>query len=315
MISEFPMVPTDGLFAKIEENLNQYTNNGLLDVGKFFTEVKFMISKLGIAAYELTEAVIFLENHRGELPCNFYLLDSAWLCDTSRSNTLTIPQSKFIMYSQLNCERIAQKTCNSSSEDAVRQVISNGVVIQSTPCNNNNEQILDKVTITEYIKTGHAEFTYRNPVLLRLNNRKTTGNPVCTDKCKNLFAKSLYEISITQQGYNKYIHSTLEEPTIYLKYYAYPEDPDTGLPLIPDDPTIQRAIEYHLMYTFFYMLWLNGDDPNIEKKVADLGQKRDMYLREAINYSTMPSFNKSIEYARNARKKWAAYELINSRHI
>ena len=122
MISEFPMVPTDGLFAKIEENLNQYTNNGLLDVGKFFTEVKCMISKLGIAAYELTEAVIFLENHRGELPCNFYLLDSAWLCDTSRSNTLTIPQSKFIMYSQLNCERIAQKTCNSSCTRGVGNI-------------------------------------------------------------------------------------------------------------------------------------------------------------------------------------------------
>ena len=146
--------------------------------------------------------------------------------------------------------------------------------------------------------------------MMKLKNRKTANTDVCTKDCKNLFAKSIDEISITQQGFNKFIHSTLEKPIIYLKYYAYPEDPETGLPLIPEDPIIQRAIEYHLMYYFFYMTWLDGTDVNIERKVQDLQLKRDQYLTEAINYSKMPSFAKTIEMSRKVRKRFAAYELI-----
>ena len=76
MAAQYNLVPTDQLFAKIEDQLNSYTTNGLLDTGRFFSEVKLIINKLGIAAYDMTEAIVTLENHKAALPCNFYLLDS-----------------------------------------------------------------------------------------------------------------------------------------------------------------------------------------------------------------------------------------------
>lgn len=321
MAAQYNLVSTDQLFAKIEDQLNSYTTNGLLDTGRFFSEVKLIINKLGIAAYDMTEAIVTLENHKAALPCNFYLLDSAWLCDANTPPTTgAILQSNFVMYNETTNELISQKdACGiggcSTTNDNIRNVVSNGLIIQSSPCNNNNENVLEKVTVKEYLIPEGRTITWRNPVLLKLRNRKTLNSDVCSKDCKNLFAKSLDEISITQQGTNKFIHSTLETPTIYLKYYAYPEDPETGLPLIPEEPIIQRAIEFHLMHYFFYMAWLDGTDVNIERKVQDLQLKRDQYLTEAINYSKFPSFNKSIEMARNVRRKFSAYEIMGNKHI
>lgn len=320
MTSEYNLVPCDQIIAKIEDQLSSYASNGTLDSGRFYAEIKLIINKLGIAAYEMVDAIVTLENYRVALPCNFYLLDSAWLCDSSPEFAQPILQSNFIIYNETTNEIISQNdycggdSCNTTA-DNIRSVTNNGLIIQSTPCNNNNENVLEKVTVKEWLVPEGRTISWRNPILLTLKNKKSIGSEVCTKDCKNLFAKSLYEISITQQGINKFLHSTLEKPVIYLKYYAYPEDPETGLPLIPDVPIIQRAIEYHLMYYFFYMTWLDGTDVNIERKIQDLELKRDKYLMEAINYTKIPSFNKSIEMARKSRKKFAAYELISSKHL
>lgn len=312
-MSEYPLVPTTELFAKIEEQLSSYTGNGLLDTGRFFSEVSLCINKLGIAAYDMVDAIVTLENHKAALPCNFYLLDSAWLCDNTPVFSQPILQSNFVMYTETTNEVISQKVC--SSNNTILDITNNGVTIQSTACNNNNENVLEKNTVKEYIVPEGRTITWKNPILLTLKNKKSINTPICSKDCKNLFAKSPYEISITYQGYNKFLHSTLKEPVIYLKYYAYPEDPETGLPLIPDNPIIQRAIEYHLMHYFFYMTWLDSSDVNIERKVADLELKRDKYMIEALNYSKFPSFNKAVEMSRNSRRKWAAYEVLNNKHI
>jgi len=312
-MSDYNLVPTTELFAKISEQLSSYSGNGLLDDGRFFSEVSLCINKLGIAAYEMVDAIVTLENHSVALPCNFYLLDSAWLCDHSPANSQPILQSNFIMYTETTDEVISQKVC--SSNNTILDITNNGVTIQSTACNNNNENVLEKTTVKEFIIPEGRTITWRNPILLTLKNKKSLTSPICSKDCKNLFAKSPYEISIKNQGSNKFLHSTLKEPVIYLKYYAYPEDPETGLPLIPDNPIIQRAIEYHLMHYFFYMTWLDSSDTGIERKVADLEIKRDKYMIEALNYSKIPSFNKSVEMARNIRRKFAAYEVLNSKHL
>jgi len=309
------LVPCDQIFSKIEDQLSSYSSSGVLDTGRFFAEVALCTQKFGIGAYDMVDAIINLEEHKGALPCNFYLLDSAWLCDLSqRSETTQILQSNFTWYTQTTKETICQTdVCNTN--DAILNNVSNGLIIQSTPCNNNNEHVLEKVTVKEYLIPEGRSITWRNPILMTLRNSKSINSPICTKECKNLFAKSPYEISISQQGFNKFLHSTLKDPTIYLKYYAHPEDPNTGLPLIPEDPIIQRAIEYHLMHYFFYMIWLDGLDVNIEKKVQSLRQDRDLYMTEAINYTKMPSFNQTIHMMRNARNKWAAYQAIDGRHF
>lgn len=316
MNSEYKMVSCDRVLARIEDNFSSYNNAGTLDIGKMYHEIVWCINKFGIAAYELDEAVIKLENHKGELPCNYFLGDSFWLCDANPPMTLIIPQpnSKIVLYNREVREIIRQNTtCSNPSINLMNQ----GVVIESCPMTCNNEQVLEKVTAIDYIQSSTEPniHCWHNPTLLTIRNKKSI-KQFCSKDCRNQFAKSPYEISIEQQGNSYYIYSTLKTPIIYVKYYKYPLDEDTGLPLIPETPIIQKAIEFHLMHYFFYMAWLNNDDVNIERKVKDLEEKRDRYMAEAMNYMKIASFSHTIELIQRKRKLFRAYEIgFRGQHV
>jgi hypothetical protein len=314
-MGEFNFVPTDTLFAKIEDQLNAYANSGILDVGRFYDEIKWCIAKMGIPAYEPTDAILKLKDYKSEMPCDFFMLDSAWLCDANPVADYIIPQanSKTILYNRQTTELISQ---NTSCDSSFGKLNYQGVIIESCEGTCNNEQVLEKITAIDYVQTTQPQsFTWKNPILLTYRKNKSV-RTYCTKDCKNIFAKSPYEISIEKQGASTYLYSTLKEPIIYLKYYKYPVDLDTGLPMIPDDPIIQKFIEYHLMHYFFYMARLNGDTNDIERIVKDLEEKRNMYMGEAMNYCKFPSFLKSVEMAKRVRRKFAAYEeIFNGRHF
>ena len=308
------LVKCDTLFARIRESLSSYDNSGLIDEGKFYAEVKWFIDQFGIPVYEKTEAMLHLCDHKGELPCDFFLLDSAWLCHREHKGQSSDPswifQNKSVIYSEISCEKIAQNnSCGTANPNL------SGVVIESCPATCNNEITLEKVTVKQYVRGGDTnEWNFHRPTLLKLNNQKSIRKN-CTQNCPNLHCQSHDEISILSQGDSKYMYSNIKNPMIHIIYYKYPIDLETGLPLIPENPTMQKALEYHLMYTFFYTMWLNGDDVNLENKVKSLRQDRDNYMGEARCYSLTPSFNKMIATGRRVRKRFSSYEVMNTAHM
>lgn len=313
MAGEYNLIPCDRLFARIEDKLNSYAANGVMDSGRFYDDVKFIINKLGIPAYDFTEGVVKLENYRAELPCEFYLLDSAWLCHDDCSDdedgTFSALQSNTVIYTDISCETVLQKD---NCHGEINKTLNNGIIIEANSCTNNNELILDKVTIKEYIQGSYNTKKYfKQPTLLTLKNKANIGE-VCTKGCKNIYSKRPEEISITSSGYTKFLNSNLKSPLIYLKYYKYPIDPNTNLPLIPELPIIQEAIMWKIIYEVLFGAWLNGDDVNIERKIKEVEIRMKDSLAEAKAYTKIPSFNKSVEMARRVRRKFAAYELINT---
>lgn len=288
-------ISTESMFSRIRENLSSYTAAGVLDVGKFFFEIKWFINRLGISMYEIDEDVLHLKEYRHELPCNFYLLESAWLCNKNGSTTKKIDnfQGKVVVYTEKTCEKVILPSC-------------------STP--NCNEKVLDKITTKEYVQTNQPfESTYYRPTLLKLGNKLT--KKVCAKDCLNLFSESEDDISILQRGSSYYLYSSLKEPTIYIRYYSYPTDEETGLPLIPDEPIIEKALEKHLIHYFFQNLWLNGDDPNVQQKIAALKAEANEALADAISYVKLPNFQDIINTARRQRTRFATYEQISGRHL
>jgi len=314
-MTELKMISTESLFGKISDQLNSYSNSGLLDEGRFFSEIKFILSKLGLAALELDEEVLKLENYKAQLDCRFFSLDSLWLCDANPSFDLIIPQpnSKIVLYNREVRELIKQNTtCSNPSTNLMNQ----GVVIESCPITCNNEQVLEKITAIDYIASSSnpVRHCWHNPTLLTIRNKKSI-KQYCSKDCRNQFANSPYEASIEQQGNSYYVYSTLKNPILYIKYYKYVFDEETGLPLIPETPIIQKAIEYHLMHYFFYMAWLNNDDVNIERKLAALRDDRDRYMAEAMNYSKIASFSHTIQLMQRKRQSWDAFQRgFDSKH-
>jgi len=278
---------TESLFARIRENLSSYTALGLIDEGKFFFEVKLFINKLGISMYEMDEDIIHLKDFKGEMPCNFYLLDSAWLCSRNNSSTKTIDnfQGKTVIYTQNTCEKVIVPSCSDSCQ---------------------KEQVFDRITVKEYVQTQPYERQYIQPRLLTLGNKISDG--VCTKECPNLFVSSESDISIKRRGNSYFLLSNLKEPSIYLKYYAYPTDEETGLPLIPDEPIIEKALEDRLLVYFFKNLWLNDDNPNVQQKLGFLTPIANESMAEAEYFVKMPSFQSMINTTIRQRKRYTTYE-------
>jgi len=307
--SEFDLVPCDKLFSRISENLSSYASNGLLDTEQFYPEVKWCIAQLGMGVYEMEESVVVLSNYSVELPCDFYLLDSAWLCAKSKTadaeaKTNSYWQGKAVFFTVRDEKTILQdNSCPPPNQT--------GWCVNA--CESNNS-IIDSVTLTEYVTGASESIKWSNPVLLKLNNKKSI-NPVCTKDCKNLFYSSINEISINKKGGSYYLSSNLKDPVIYLKYWRFPMDRDTKLPLIPNDAIIERALEDHLTHWLLIKLWTNGEIADVENKIKYWEQKKINSMDAAKSYAKLPSFNTLTELARTTRRRWQTYEQLNSRHI
>lgn len=306
--SEFTLIPTDRLFSRISENLSSYTSNGLLDTEQFYPEVKWMISQLGLAVFEQDDAVLILNNHSVELPCDFYLLDSAWLCSKSKkqdidNENLNYFQGKSVFFTVKN-------VCNFEQNQSCPPPNYTGWSVNA--CNNNS--LISNVTITEYVTgASNNSIKWENPRLLKLNNKKSVGK-ICSNNCQNLFYNSPYEISINRRGGSFFLSSTLKDPVVYLKYWKYPIDRETNTPLIPDDAIIERALEDHLTHWLLVKLWTNGEVSNIENLIKYWEQRKINSIDAAKSYCKLPSFNTLTELARTTRRRWQSYEQINSNH-
>ena len=145
-----------------------------------------------------------------------------------------------------------------------------------------------------------------------LGNKITDG--VCTKNCPNLFVSSDHDISIKRRGNAYYLLSNIKEPSIYLRYYSYPSDEETGLPLIPDEPIIEKALEDRLMVYFFKNLWLNDDNPNVQQKLGFLTPLANESMAEAEYFSKLPTFQQMINTTLRQRNRYASYEVQGTRH-
>lgn len=301
-MAEFNLIPPDRILARIEEDLSAYGANGILDVGKLYSEVNLFSQRLGLAVYEMNEAVIKVQDYKAELPCNFYLLDSAWLCDTNTASFSDNLQHSYQYYVEQTCRTIEQGDCPPPNPT--------GVSISTC----GNERVLGEVTIKEYVGgQDNIKVTWRNPVLLTLNNNKNIRN-ICAKDCKNIFAHSGGDINIIKQGDAYFLYSTLKEAVIYVKYYVYPIDTETKLPLVPDNAILENALYYRLVKKTLEQWFLNSD-VDVTQKLQYFSQQADLTWREALSYVKTPSFNTMVRVVNRMRHRFAPYEIMNSRHF
>lgn len=320
-MADFNMIPCDRVISLIEDKLAGYAANGLLDTGKFYHQIAWFTSQLGLAVYELKDTMITFKDHKGELPCDFTSLDSAWLChenhcdltsDTTYNGKEIKPypwkefQDKIVIYTHKECDTINQavSACNQAT---------NGVVINACV----KEDIVQKVTIKEYVMGNSWENWNSNysftPRLLKLGNKLTMN--YCSKNCKNFRGGGVHDISIRKQGNTFYMYSNLKHPLIFIKYYAGPIDAETGLPLVPDHPIILQALEDYLTFFFFETLWADGQDVNLENKLKYWSDKYKLSLAEARYLSKLPSFNEMVESARRSRSKYYSWEVLYTQHV
>jgi hypothetical protein len=276
---------TDSLFARVRKKLNSFDNAGILDEGDWYKYIKDVIVDLGCAVYEEHEAIVMVKDFKGPLPDDFSYLYAAYKCtpdiaNTDSKNTL-FPQTGFVFYIDETHEPYKQcKNCYAAKREFVDG---------------------EKITIRTYIQGQPLLLNFSNRQLLQLSGNV---KGLCDEKCKNLFYRCNYEITLDKST----LYANFNNDSVYMKYYGLALDRESGLPMIPDHSYIENAIEDYIVYRIFEDFWFNGSVPDIENRYRVAKSNSVESMSQARYWTKMPTFQNAINKIRFDRKNLRIYQ-------
>ena len=280
------MKNTDSLFARIRKRLKSFDAAGLLDEGDWYYYVKTTLDDLGVAVYDEKQAVVHVCNFKGPMPEDFSILYAAYKCTPTRvddSKQTIFPQTGFVFYIDDTYQPYRKcHNCLSAKIDYQEGM---------------------KFTTRTFLEGQPVTYNYSNPMLLKLSGNV---KGICDDKCKNLFGKSTFEITID----NGFLYTNFKEDSVFMKYWALPIDPESGLPMIPDNTKIERAIETRIIKEVYYEWIINGSVPDIDNRYKLVASEADDAMKDALFFCKMPSFQNMINKIRLDRKNLRIYQQI-----
>lgn len=281
----------DHLFAKIKEDFSSFNNSGLIDEGRFYSDIKYIIDLLGLNWYVEAQEILEVNNYQTELPENFKQLDFAYRCECigihSNNPGIVLIKQTFDHYPLMSTLDWHGKSCD----------IKNCHKPPSNCIFNSYEQIL--------VQRDDSYYSYSNPILLKLGNVNT--KRCCAKGCINIYSTSSDTITIQ----NRKIYTNFEKGTIYLSYYAFPTDSETGLPLVPDNSRILKCIEYYIKKNIIESLWVNGD-ADVAQKVSYFNQMYTSALGDAQYETKLPTFSSMVDKIRSNRKSLDVYYQLTN---
>lgn len=274
----------DSLFARVRKRLKSYDAAGILDEGDWFFYVREVVDKLGVSVYDEREAVTMVTNFKACLPDDFSTLYAAYKCSPNivEGKQTVFPQTGFVYYIEETHEHY-----NNCGTGACATKQFDG----------------DKITIRSYLEGQPTTIKLDSPTLLRLSGN---AKGICDDKCANLFAKTAHEITISRG----FIYTNFNNDSIFLKYYALALDRETGLPMIPDNTFIEKAIEDYIVYRIFEDFFFNGEVPDIQNKYQLARANYEDSLKQALYWCKLPSFQAAVNKVRLDRKNLRIYQQL-----
>ena len=282
---------TDSLFGRVRRKLKSYDAAGLIDEGDFYYWIKEIIEKLGVSVYEEHQVMLPICDFSTPLPDNFSYLYAAYKCSPSTgsadSKQTIYPQTGFVFYTEETYQPYTKlKNCYAAKINYVEG---------------------EKVTIRTYMEGQPYMFNYTAPQLLQLTKN---AKGMCDEKCKNLFARCPHEITIDKG----YLYTNFKNDSIYMEYFGMPIDLESGLPMIPDNTFIEKAIEDYLIYQTLETMWFNGGANDIDKRYQVAKFNYEESLKSALFYVKLPTFQTAINKIRFDRKNLRVYEQIGNNY-
>jgi hypothetical protein len=276
----------DALFARVRRRLRSFDNAGLLDEGDWYWYIKELLELLGVAVYDEREAVVMVKNYKGPLPNDFSFLYAAYKC-TPVNNFSDIknniwPQTGFVFYIDETHEPYRQcKNCYSAKRDFIEG---------------------EKYTVRTYIQGEPTIMNFNEPRLLKLG---AGAKSFCTKDCKNknIFGTDMAEITLDKTT----LYANFESDGVLIKYYAFPLDPETGLPLIPDHTILEKAVEDYIVYRTLSDIYLNSEAPDLENRLGLVRAEQEKSFGQAQFLTKLPSFQTVINKIRVDRNNLRIY--------
>lgn len=260
------------LISNVKRFLSSYTAFNLIDEGEFYRYMIEIISQLGTAVFKEEEAIIPIGQYQGALPINFSQLYAAYK---------VTPQFK-------GKERIHEQSNGISMYSDITSELSLLGDCCEIECCGKDDKTIEKITVRNYVKEGPA-LNFGNPVLLRLGNN-VRKDRIVSDSI-SLGIESPFEISID----NKFIYTNFKDDSVYLKYYGLPLDAESGLPQIPNINSVEKAIEWYIIYQVMLQLWFNSEVPDIQNKWQKAEQEYRYWFAQALYEAKLPTFQSMVD--------------------
>lgn len=284
---------TDKLFARVRKRLNSFDAAGILDEGDFYYYIKEVLDQLGVAVSDEGQVLLPVEKFKVALPDNFSYLYAAYstspVTTTTQSKQTCFPQEGFALYMEETWQPYRQcKNCLSTKfEFAEGQALRARTYVQGQP----------------------NVINYHRPQLLRLgpNAKKFAAKDSPNHNPERFHARDPYEITIS----NGFIYTNFEAGHIFMKYYGFPIDDDSGLPMIPSVTFVEKAIEDYIIYRVIEDIWFNGVVPDMDNRYKMARANSDDSMKSAMYYCKLPSFQEAINYIRIQRKNLRIYTQTN----
>jgi hypothetical protein len=282
---------SDLLFGRIVEELESFEAAGMIDKGIFYSYVKEILFTIGAGVYMEDHGVIEVKNFNAPLPGNFSIFWSAWKVKESkefREFKGYDPRIDYTLYTMPDIQNALNKVWKFDIECPSQM------------------DLTSKVAVRYYVdgnSVDHHNFNFSEPTLLSLG---TVHSKEFIDQKSPCFRSgSPSTISIEQ----KFVHTNFEKGFIYLVYYGLPIDDDTGLPLIPDNPLIEKTIEFYIEYRLLRKWYLNNKVPDLERKVAMVKSDYDFAFGEALTETKTPSFQAMERCIKQNRRRLSKMQL------
>ena len=270
------------LFSRITSFLNTYDQQGLIDEGDFHDYVIFVLEQLGVAVYVQHQSLIKVKDHVGKLPCNFKVWEAAYKCHPLQHNIKSINEQRPWIYYMDN--EITKECPNDCSIEC-----------------RGEEQGKTKVVIRTFVNGDTDEYHYGD--LRELVLSPNVQRPHSKD-CERIIPSKMNEVTIDD---NELI-CHFKEDSVFMKYYGLPID-DNYLPMIPDNPDIEAAIEYYIYKRLFEQWYLNSTVPDAVNKLKYVIDQYDYHLRQARYWAKLPSFQRMVQAIRRQRNTLNIYQM------
>lgn len=282
------------LFNRVKKRLSSFDSQNMIDEGDFYDYVVYILEKLGVAVYRECEAIVHVHDYKAKLPCNFKLWYAAYKVHPEVGTVPSINEQKpWIWYQDASIEQI----CPAYSGNC------------KIGCSDPNGEGKTKIVVRTFVNgDDFNEYRFRNPIQLHLS-------PNVKDRCAphalKVVPARMNEVTIDDEGW---LHTRFQHDQVYMQYYGLPFD-ENFLPMIPDQSSIEKAIEYYIYFMLFEGWYLNSSVPNIGQQLQYVKTEYNNHWNEAHYYVKLPSFQRCIESIRLIRSKgkWAEWNYDRTR--
>lgn len=282
-MAQYPLlkyITFDQLMNSVEQDLEIYSNENMIDRQRLIKIVKEVNADLGIKINQEADVLIEIKNKKGELPLNFKYLQAIFLCEST--NKVSRPGIGGDHVEQISLNPfMAETPCYGS-----------GIIC---PTGSYTDSCGKCYVLAKYPQSEEeVEYMITSPVKLTERTLST-----CTKKnCLGHDNRLAYEIDINEGT----ILTNFNKGTLYVSYLTEMTDAENNI-LVLDHPLVRPYYEYAIKKRLFEN-WFLTNDADVSEKLKYIVQMMQSSRLEAHNYINGIGYKEIINHFNDKRNRF-----------